>query len=324
MTANIITLAGHAVVPVTMTQAVDHYLQRKRLRGAALNTLVAYGGDLHDFTAFAALQGVDLFGLLGERLVDRWLDRLGHRGLSPRSQARKLVVLRQLVTHGIREGWLSHDPTRDSEVRFQTLPRIAPEMQPLLDVLENLPCTTAADLRDRAMMRLIMDAALRVSDATGLDVADPGRPPRCGVDMARLTVNTMGKGGKPAMLPINQRTAQWLREWLQVRHHMARDNEPALFVSRRGTRLCRQQAYNRIRAIGEAQGIAGLGPQLLRHRRIGDVVETMGLEAGQHLARHAKKSTTANVYGAQAAAVVRHALREMADLDAPRARVGGQ
>jgi site-specific recombinase XerC len=317
--SNVITIAGHSVAPVTMLQAIEHYVQRKRLRGAALNTVVAYGGDLADFAQFAELQGVELIGLLGERLVARWLDRLGHRGLSPRSQARKLCVLSQLVKHCMREGWLSHDPTKDNAVRFVALPKIAPEMQPLLDMLGHLPTRTAADLRDRAMVRLGLDAALRVSDVTGLDISTPARPPRNGVDMARLTVNTIGKGGKPAMVPINQRSADWLTDWLRVREQVAKPGELALFVSNRGTRITRQQAHNRISAIGDRHGLPGLHFHLLRHRRVGDVVETLGLEAGQHLARHAKKSTTANIYGAQAAAVVRHTLRDRADLDARRA-----
>lgn len=323
MTANIITIAGHAVVPVTMDQAIAHYLQRKRLRGAALNTLMAYGGDLHDFAAFAELQGVGLIGLLGEHLVDRWLDMLGHRGLSLRTQGRKLVVLRQLVHHAQREGWLQHDPTKDCGVRFATLPVIAPELAPLLAMLDQVPVTTAQDLRDRAMFRLALDGALRIGDVIGLDMADPVRPPRNGVDFKRLTINTVGKGGKPACVPINQRTADWFTDWLRVRDGMAGDNEHAVFVSSRGTRITRQQAHNRIKHWGAQFGLPGLHFQLLRHRRVGDVVETLGLEAGQQLARHAKKSTTANVYGAQAAAVVRHVLREHADLDAPRARVGG-
>jgi len=320
MTSNIITIAGYSVVPVSLADALDHYLQRKRLRGAALNTLVAYGGDLRDFAAFAQSQDIDLVGLVGERLVDRWLDRLAHRSLSLRTQARKLVVLRQFVQHAMREGWLRHDPTKDSAIRFNTLQVIAPELAPLLAMLEQMPADSAPELRDRAMLRLALDGALRVGDLISLDMADPVRPPRFGVDFARLTVNTVGKGGKPACVPINQRSADWLHDWLRVRGRMAGDSESALFVSNRGTRITRQQAHNRIKHWGKQFGLPGLHFQLLRHRRVGDVVETLGLEAGQQLARHAKKSTTANVYGAQAASVVRHVLREHADLDAPRAR----
>ena len=317
---NVITIAGHTVPMVRMDQAVQHYLDRKRARGFALNTLLAYAGDLHGFTAFAARQDIDLIGLLGERLVDRWLDSLSMAGLSPRTQARKLVVLRQLVAHAQREGWLRHDPTKDCGVRFHTQPVIAPELAPLLAVLDGVPTDSPAALRDRAMLRLALDGALRVNDVVSLDMAQPGTPPRRGVDLQRLTINTVGKGGKPACVPINQRTAQWLQDWINVRPDMASDAEPALFVSNRGTRLTRQQAHNRIKRWGEQFGLPGLHYQLLRHRRVGDVVERLGLEAGQHLARHAKKSTTANVYGAQAAAVVRHVLREHADLDAPMAR----
>lgn len=317
---NIITIAGHTVPMVTLEQAIQHYLDRKRLRNASLNTLVAYGGDLRGFAAFAARQDIDLIGLVGERLVDRWLDSLGMAGLSPRTQARKLVVLGQLVQHAQREGWLRHDPAKDCSVRFTAQPVIAPELPPLFAVLDGIPVKSAGDLRDRAMLRLALDGALRVSDVICLDMAQPSMPPRRGVDLARLTINTVGKGGKPACVPINQRTAQWLQDWLAVRATMARDTEPALFVSNRGRRITRQQAHNRIKRWGAEFGLPNLHYQLLRHRRVGDVVERLGLEAGQHLARHAKKSTTANIYGAQAAAVVRHVLRERADLDAPVAR----
>ncbi len=257
-------------------------------------------------------------------MVDRWLDRLGHRGLSPRTQARKLVVLRQLVAHAQREGWLQHDPTKDCGVRFETLPVIAPEMAPLLAMLDQVPTDTASHLRDRAMLRLALDGALRVGDVIGLDVATaPGTTPRHRVDMERAELHTVGKGGKAACVPINRRTLTWLQDWLRVRERMAAEGEPAMFVSNRGRRITRQQAHNRIKHWGEQFGLPGLHFHLLRHRRVGDVVEKLGLEAGQKLARHAKKSTTANIYGAQADAVVRHVLREHADLDAPRARAGG-
>ncbi|HET6805657.1 MAG TPA: tyrosine-type recombinase/integrase [Frateuria sp.] len=318
MTSNVITIAGHSVTPVTLTQAIEHFLQRKRLRNAALNTLVAYAGDLQDFADYATTQGVELIGLVGERLVGRWLDRLGHRGLSPRSQARKLTVLRQLVLHSIREGWLSHDPTKDDNVHFVQLPKIAPELQPLLAMMDALPTRTPQDLRDRAMLRLTLDAALRVGDLTGLDVPNPARPAFNTVDLTRCEVRTLGKGRKPAVVPINKRSAEWLADWLRVRDRMAREGEAAIFVSNRGTRITRQQIHNRVRQLGEQHGMPGLHPHLLRHRRVGDVVEQLGLEAGQHLARHRSKSTTASVYGSQAAAVVRHVLRERADLDARR------
>lgn len=320
MTSNVITIAGHSVAPVGLREAIEHYLQRKRLRGAALNTLMSYGSVLHDFTEFAELQGVGLIGLLGSRLVDRWLDLLGFRGLSRRTQAHKLVVLRQLVRHAMREGWLQHDATKDCEVRFQSLSVIAPELAPLMAMLDKMPTGTPRDLRDRAMLRLALDGALRVGDVIGLDVSTTLYRSRNGIDVARRELYTVGKGGKPAVVPINQRTVTWVADWLRVRPTMAGDSEPALFVSNRGKRITRQQAHNRIRYWGAQFDLPGLHFQLLRHRRVGDVVETLGLEAGQQLARHAKKSTTANVYGAQAAAVVRHVLREHADLDAPRLR----
>lgn len=322
MTSNVITMAGHTVTPVTLTEAIEHFLNRRRMRGAAINTIIAYQGDLGDFAEFADLHDITLIGLVGERVIERWLDRLGHRGLSARSQARKLSSLRMLMRHAIREGWCKHDATADITVSFESLPVIAPELAPILTMLDSMPTDTPMDLRDRAMLRLGLDAALRVSDAVQLEVPVLNMPPRMGVDFNRLTVNCVGKGGKAACLPINQRTADWVSAWLAVRPAMAKETSNALFVSNRGTRMTRQQAYNRVKHWGEQFGLPNLHFHLLRHRRIGDVIETMGIDAGQHLARHRKRSTTIEVYGQHAASVVRHQLRAHADLDAVRVKAG--
>lgn len=320
MTSNVITIAGHNVTPVTVKDAIEHFLNRKRLRGAALNTIIAYQSDLDDFAGFAELQDIGLIGLVGERVIERWLDRLGHRGLSTRSQARKLSCLRMLMRHAIREGWCKYDATTDINLSFETMPVIAPELKPMLAMLDGMPIEKPMDLRDRAMLRLALDAALRVSDAVQLDLPPPNSPPRMGVDLTRLTVHCIGKGNKPACLPINQRTADWVSEWLAVRAKMAKGTATALFVSNRGTRMTRQQAHNRIKHWGMQFDLPQLHFHLMRHRRIGEVIETLGIDAGQHLARHKKRSTTINVYGMHAANVVRHQLRSHADLDAPRAK----
>lgn len=314
--SNIIDLAGARVAPVLIEQGIAHFMQRLTLRGGCDNTLDAYGRDLADFAEFAALHGIHLIGLISERLVARWVDRMAMRGLSPRTIRRRLSSLRSFLRHAKLEGWIDHDPTKDQHVKVRMRRVVAPELSPLLDMIDDIPAEHAADIRDRAMLRLGLDAALRISEVVGLDMADPMLAPESCVDLQRLQVHVIGKGGDTETVGINERTAAFLRAWLAVRGTMAGPECTALFVSRRGQRLCRQQLHNRFKHWCRRAGLAHATFHQLRHRRVGEVVETLGLEAGQQLARHAHKSTTANVYGAHAAEIVRHQVRQHCDLDA--------
>lgn len=316
MSANVITLAGARVHPVTIEEAAQHFLQRLTLRGARPNTLTSYGTDLRDFREFAhAAQGIQLIGLVGARLVERWLDRLGHRGLCARSQAHKLSVLRGLCRHSRTEGWLDHDPTKDAHVRTRIKRVVAPERDALLALIDAIPAAGALELRDRAMLRLTFDAALRIGEVTGLDLFDARNPPRSYLDARRLMVQVVGKGGDDEQVGINARTLEYIQAWLAVRGELAHANETALFVSTHGARITRQQAHFRLKQWGAVAGMPRMHYHLLRHRRIGDVIDRLGLDAGQRMARHVSRATTANVYGAHADEILRHQIRSQCDLD---------
>lgn len=313
--ATLHTLAGQRIEPITVADAAVRYLERIRLRGYANNTLASYSSTLAALAEWLAARDVSLLALVSERMVDGWLDHLARAGNSTRSQAQKLATLRGMVTYAIREGWITHNPTTDVRLKFRADRVIAPEMERLLAVIAEIPPHAAADLRDRAMLRVCLDAALRVSEVAGLDVHDGGAQPQCCVDLARLQVHVRDKGGGTSTVGINAVTAAAVEAWLRVRHVLANPESCALFVSRLGGRFTRAQLHNIIRRRGAAAGVDNLHWHMLRHRRIGDIVEKFGLDVGQNVARHANKSTTANVYGAHADEVIRNLVREKCDLD---------
>jgi site-specific recombinase XerC len=200
-------------------------------------------------------------------------------------------------------------------VRFRALRVIAPEADVIRSVIDRIAPIGWQALRDRALLSLAFDAALRVQELLALD-APADSAPRHGVDLDRRLVHVPDKGGGDSTQAIGDTTVKRLREWLTARaqrlaQHPARD-AAALFLSQRGTRFTRQALWGLVKRRGAAAGVV-LHPHLLRHRRVGDVVETMGLQVGQHVARHRHASTTANVYGAHAAQVLHQRLREAGD-----------
>lgn len=303
------------VPQVRLDDAVVAYLERKRSRGARINTLRAYACDLCDFIAHAAQHGISLVGLISDRLIEMWLDCLGRRGNTPRSQARRLAVLRGFIGYARNEAMLSHDPGRDIKVKYRARKVIAPDLDVLYRMVEDIAPIGTRNLRDRAALRLALDAGLRISEVAALDVFNPAAPAESYVDVKRLLVRVIGKGGQLEVVGINERTARYVEQWLVVRDEWASPDCPALFVSQRRVRMGRGALHVMVKKRAALAGVPAMHWHKLRHRRVGGIVETMGSKAGQLFARHAHETTTIEVYGAEADAVVRQRLRESCDLD---------
>lgn len=116
----------------------------------------------------------------------------------------------------------------------------------------------ATDPRDEALVKLLVEAGVRISEAVGLDVADVALHPRQGWATVR------GKGGTVRQVPLNARVRPALVAYLAARAAAAEDAEPALFLSQKGGRLSVQAAWAIVKRVGRAAGVA-LYPHQLRH-----------------------------------------------------------
>ena len=122
---NVIAFRGRSSSPTPpttpsslhLTPMVDLFLERLRVRGAARNTLLAYGSDLRHFVVFALRMGVALGGQVDERLVNRWIDAgMQERGWSRRTAHRKHMTLHSLFQWAIGEGYALRDPMEGGSV----------------------------------------------------------------------------------------------------------------------------------------------------------------------------------------------------------------
>ena len=132
------------------------------------------------------------------------------------------------------------------------------EVQALLDAPDP---ATREGIRDRAMLHLAVCAGLRVSELTGLCIAD--------VAPQSISIRVRGKGRRERALPLWKTTASALRAWLAVRGTVA---TPELFVNARGEPFSRWGVAYVLRrhadtASQRCPSLSGkqIFPHLLRH-----------------------------------------------------------
>lgn len=103
--------------------------------------------------------------------------------------------------------------------------------------------------RDRAMLALLFTLGLRVHELVGLNVEQ--------LDAATAALLCVrGKGGSVHDLPVESNALAIVTRWLSERAALAAEDEPAMFVSARGSRLSVrsiERLFERLRAHAGTQ-----------------------------------------------------------------------
>ena len=276
-----------------LERAVEAFLAHAAIeRNLSPRTVEAYARDLARFTGYLEGQGISELAALERRHVTGFVRFLEREGLGPRSRARALVAIRRLVQYGAGRGLCAVDPLDGVETpRFgKPLPRtLRPdEIQALLE---------AADLedplgrRDHAMLEVLYAAGLRVSELVSL--------PLSGLDRRAGWVRVLGKGRKERIVPLGEPALEAIEEYLaEVRPGLARAatrESDAVFLSRRGRAMTRQNFFERLRGLARVAGIPRerVSPHVLRHAFASDLLEGgADLRAVQTMLGHADLSTT--------------------------------
>ncbi len=272
---------------MTDTSVEQFLAELAHQRRASPHTLTAYRHDLSLLEATAV--GRPLAQLQSHELR-RQAMRLHGQGLSPRSVARTLSAWRSYYRWLARKGQLAADPC--TGLRAPKRPRVLPKA---LAIDQTAALLAGGDgqgddllaLRDCAMFELFYSSGLRLSELVSLDVAG-------GLDLASGEVTVTGKRGKTRIVPVGAKASEALSAWIAGRRSIAATDEPALFVSRRGTRLMPRAVELRLAQWARKSGLGlHVHPHMLRHSFASHVLQSSGdLRAVQEMLGHASISTT--------------------------------
>ncbi len=249
-------------MPGPAADLIDTFCDQVWLQdGLAAASLASYRRDLTQWATWLEKRGRAL--LAAQRMdVEAWLAEQFRAKAKATSIARRLSSLRRFYALQMQQATIRSDPT--ARVRAPKLPRRLPKnlSEDQVETLLDAPSVdTALGLRDRAMLETLYATGLRVSELTGLKLA------QVSLDMG--VVRVLGKGSKERLVPLGEEAIVWIKRYLATARVELSGKRlcDAMFVTARGGPLTRQAFWALLKRYAVKAGIpsASLSPHVLRH-----------------------------------------------------------
>jgi integrase/recombinase XerC len=263
-------------------------------------TIRAYKSDLRAFeTWFKQTNGQDLEpGLITfQDLRDYRTYMLKVRQYRPKTINRRLATLSLFFGWAVAKGLTNVNPmdklgtVDETEVGARWLDRreqreLLRQLEIAVQMARTEPALEMA-YRDQAMLVLMMNAGLRISEVSALHKDDLTLRERSGAVVVRAGA---GKGGKERTVPLNLSARNALESWLEVRPE---DESGAVFTSRAGGRLKPRAIHRRVVHYAKQAHIEEMTPHSLRHTCAKNLVDQgVSLDRVAAILGHADLNTT--------------------------------
>jgi len=260
-----------------------------RYRG---RTLDSYKHDLRTFFAWADDVGMEVLAATRPQL-ELYVRHLEEVGLAPSTIDRRISTICGFYRFAHVDGVIGTNPAE-----YVRRPKVHPSESRGLDRGELAAFLLAAERFDAAHAALAVLLGLnglRVSEACSANIEE------LGFERGHRTLHIIGKGAKPATIPLVPRTARTVD--LAVGE---RCSGPIL-LRHDGTRLDRRTAHRWVASIAKRAGIGSVHPHMLRAAFIMAALDAgVPLREVQIAARHSDPRTT-TVYDHRRQSFDRHA-----------------
>ncbi len=281
------TTTPNTPLPNSLQKPLERFYEFLRSeKGLSLHTQRNYKQQLETMAQHLAEMGLKDWSQVDAGWVRQLAGKGMREGMKASSLATRLSSLRSFFDFLILRGEMSANPAKGVSAprKKRPLPKNldVDEVNQLLEVNEDDPLA----IRDRAMMELMYGAGLRLAELVSVDVRD--------VQLRSGELRVIGKGDKERKVPFSGMTTEWVGKWLRVRGDLAAPGEPALFVSKLGTRISHRSVQKRMAEWGQKQSVAShISPHKLRHSFATHMLESSNnLRAVQELLGHENISTT--------------------------------
>jgi site-specific recombinase XerD len=250
---------------------VDSFCRHLKAEGRAARTLVIYTQAVRFFCEWLREQGrEETLAELTRPAVRDWIGSLAEQRESSTVRTR-FISLRRFCNWLVAEGELEVTPMaglRAPGLREKPVPVI--DDDDLKALIKACGGKGFNERRDEAMIRLLLDTGIRISELCGLTLDN--------LMLKQETAIVHGKGGKIRAVYFGPRTAQALDRYLRERRRHRWAHLDAVFLTQRGA-LSADGARGRMEVIAERAGLADrFNPHRFRHTYAHDFLMNGGQE----------------------------------------------
>lgn len=264
-----------------------------KAEGRAAGTLWLYGQSVRFFSEWLAAQGREAtLDELTRPAIREWLAQLcdTHEPSTVKTRFRGLF---RFCSWLVDEGEIDVNPMKTISpptLRSKPVPVITDDQ--LTSLLKVCAGKDFQDRRDEAIIRLLLDCGLRVSELCGLTVD--------GLDLDNGMGLVKGKGNKIRPVYFSARTVRAVDRYMRMRAQHRWAHLDALFLTQRGA-LSTDGARERMNVRAEQAGIDHLHPHQFRHTFAHDFLMAGGQERDLKRLAGWTSDTMLERYGASAA-----------------------
>lgn len=280
-----------------LVEFTDQWLNNRRLSN---HTREAYRRDVHVWLDWCAERGLNPLMARFTHVNDygRWLECTPNgktrKPLALASVGRRMTGLSSWYSFLVKLGVLGANPAADADRPFVDRDNSTTVGMTPLEVDDLLRAAYTDSLRSYALLCLLADLGLRVSEALGLTVED------LGYEQGFRTVRFVGKGGKNHHRRLSPGVGNAINALLLERADAAgvdtTEMSGPLFVTSTGRAVARQYVHDLVRRLAKKAGIASwdrLSAHSLRHAYITDLLEQgVPLHEVQRSVLHSDPRTT--------------------------------
>jgi len=252
-------------------------------------TVMTYEQFLRDFESY--FRGLDTtadWTTVDADIIRDWLEQMLDNGAKATTVNTALSAVRSFFRYALRRKLVEKDPAHliEGPKKSKPLPQFVreKEMDELIDDKEW--GDTFIDVRARAILILLYETGVRVSELTGLDDED--------LDVTAGQLKVTGKRNKQRIVPFGQELATAIGQYVGRRDTEVERQTTALFVTDKGERMTRHQVYAIVRrSLGEVTTLKKRSPHVLRHSFATAMLNNgAGLESVKKLLGHESLETT--------------------------------